>query len=368
MRLKIPSFLQYAACAAAIAATGFLASCTHSSANSEDSKTFARHWPDTVLTGEVVAELTAPPLVPKPLTYTSPKRVKVTMEVIEKVMKISDSTEYTFWTFGGSVPGSFLRVREGDMVEFTLKNAPDSKVSHNIDLHAVNGPGGGAEATNVAPGQSATFHFRALNPGLYVYHCATGPVGMHIANGMYGLILVEPAAGLPKVDKEYYVMQGDFYTKGKFEEKGLQEFDEEKAINENPTYVLFNGRVRANTGKNALPAKVGETVRLYVGNGGPNLTSSFHVIGEIFDRVYTEGGSTINHNVQTTVVPAGGAAIVDMQVEVPGTLNIVDHALYRTFHKGALAQIKVTGEENPNIFHKVKEQPVAGNDSKGVYK
>ena len=152
------------------------------------------------------------------------------MDVVEKVMKISDSTEYTFWTFGGSVPGKFIRVRQGDLVDFTLKNLPDSKLPHNIDLHAVTGPGGGAEATLVAPGQSARFQFKALNAGLYVYHCATGPVGMHIANGMYGLILVEPKEGLPKVDKEYYVMQGDFYTKGKFEAPGLQDFDHEKAV------------------------------------------------------------------------------------------------------------------------------------------
>lgn len=358
MNRKLQHLLKGVTYAAAIATVGFMASCQGSNASRAegDGKTFQRHWPDTVLTGDVVAELTAPPMVPKPLTYTSPKRVKVEMTTVEKVMKISDSSDYVFWTFDGTVPGSFIRVREGDMVEFTLKNAPDSKVSHNIDLHAVNGPGGGAEATNVAPGQSATFHFRALNPGLYVYHCATGPVGMHIANGMYGLILVEPAGGLPKVDKEYYIMQGDFYTTGKFDAPGLQDFDETKAIDENPTYVLFNGRVRAAAGKNALPANVGETVRLYVGNGGPNLSSSFHVIGEIFDRVYMEGGSTINENVQTTMIPAGGSAIVDMHVEVPGMLNIVDHALYRTFHKGALAQIKVSGNENPNVFEKIKKQ------------
>lgn len=356
MNRQMHHLIKSTAYVAAFIAAGFLASCTGGNASNtkSDSKAFQRHWPDTVLSGEVVAELTAPPMVPKPLTYTSPKRVKVEMTVVEKVMKIADSTDYTFWTFDGTVPGSFIRVREGDMIEFTLKNAPDSKVSHNIDLHAVNGPGGGAEATNVAPGQSATFHFRALNPGLYVYHCATGPVGMHIANGMYGLILVEPAGGLPKVDREYYIMQGDFYTKGKFEAPGLQEFDEEKAVDENPTYVLFNGRVRSTTGKNALQANVGETVRLYVGNGGPNLSSSFHVIGEIFDRVYMEGGSLINENVQTTMIPAGGSVIVDMQVEVPGMLNIVDHALYRTFHKGSLAQIKVSGNENPNVFEKIK--------------
>src|SRR5665647_3902161 len=196
---------------------------------------------DTVLTGNVTAELTDAPAVPKPLTYTSPKRVLIELEVIEKVMKISVSTDYTFWTFGGHVPGKFIRVRQGDLVDFTLKNMPDSKVSHNIDLHAVTGPGGGASVTMVAPGQSARFQFRALNPGLYVYHCATGPVGMHIANGMYGLILVEPQSGMSKVDKEYYIMQGDFYTKGKFEAKGLQDFDQDKAVAEHPDYVLFNG-------------------------------------------------------------------------------------------------------------------------------
>ena len=306
------------------------------------------------LTGTVTAELTDAPLVPKPLTYNTPKKVMVELEVIEKVMKISDDTEYTFWTFGGKVPGKFIRVRVGDLVDFTLKNAPDSKVVHNIDLHAVNGPGGGAEATNVAPGQSANFQFRVLQPGLFVYHCATGPVGMHIANGMYGLILVEPAEGLPKVDREFYLMQGDFYTKGKFEAQGLQPFDEEKAIKEQADYVLFNGRVRSTTGKNALQANVGENVRLFVGNGGPNLVSSFHAIGEIFDKVYMEGGSAVNHNVQTTLIPAGGSSIVEMSLQVPGVLNLVDHSIYRAFNKGAIAQIKVSGAENPAVFKRSK--------------
>ncbi|MEO9209731.1 MAG: copper-containing nitrite reductase [Ginsengibacter sp.] len=311
---------------------------------------------DTALSGTVTAELTDAPLVPKPLTYTSPKRVMVELTVIEKVMPISDSSEYTFWTFGGHVPGKFIRVRQGDMVDFTLKNSADSKVSHNIDLHAVTGPGGGAEATATAPGQSSHFQFRALHPGLYVYHCATGPVGMHIANGMYGLILVEPQGGMPKVDKEYYLMQGDFYTTGKYDAPGLQNFSEEKAVNENPDYVLFNGKVRSTTGKNALPANVGETVRLYVGNGGPNLVSSFHAIGEIFDKVYMEAGSMINRNVQTTLIPSGGATMVEMKMEVPGMLNLVDHSIFRAFNKGAIAQIKVSGPDNPNVFHKIKNK------------
>ena len=309
---------------------------------------------DTALTGTVTAELTTAPNVPKPLTYTSPKKVMVTLETIEKVMPISDSSEYTFWTFGGHVPGNFIRVRQGDLVDFTLKNAPDSKMSHSIDLHAVIGPGGGADATATAPGQSTHFQFRALHPGLYVYHCATGPVPLHIANGMYGLILVEPQGGLPKVDREYYLMQGDFYTKGKYNAPGLQDFDETKALAEDPDYVLFNGKVRSTTGPNALQAKVGETVRLFVGNGGPNLVSSFHPIGQIFTKVYMEGGTEVNHDVQTTLIPAGGAAIVEMKMQVPEVINLVDHSIFRAFNKGAIAQIRVTGAENPSVYQKLK--------------
>lgn len=345
---KIRPGVQLVATAIVLAFTMY--SCKSNTASSNENTKL-----DTVLTGTVTAELTDAPNVPKPLTYTSPKKVMVELEVIEKVMKISDETEYTFWTFGGHVPGKFIRVRQGDLVDFTLKNMPDSKLSHNIDLHAVTGPGGGAEATMTAPGQSTRFQFRALNPGLYVYHCATGPVGMHIANGMYGLILVEPQEGLAKVDREYYLMQGDFYTTGKFEAPGLQEFSEEKAIAEHADYVLFNGRVRSTTGKNALPANVGETIRLYVGNGGPNLVSSFHAIGEIFDKVYMEAGSATNHNVQTTLIPSGGATMVEMKVEVPGVLNLVDHSIMRAFHKGAIAQIKVSGKENPSVFHEIKK-------------
>src|SRR6185503_3069913 len=307
---------------------------------------------DDKVTGEEVAELSYAPMVPKPITRDHPTHVIVNLNVVERVMKLADSTEYMFWTFGGAVPGQFIRVREGDEVEINLYNLPQNKLSHSIDLHAVSGPGGGAEASNVAPGHTSTFHFKALNPGLYVYHCATAPVPMHIANGMYGLIYVQPKEGLPKVDREYYLMQGEFYTKQGFGAKGLQEFDEQKGIDEQPTYVVFNGGVNANAGKNALPAKVGETVRLFVGNGGPNLVSSFHVIGEIFDKVYVEGGEMVNRNFGTTLIPSGGAAIVEMKIDIPGIYNIVDHSIFRTFNKGCLAQIKATGGRDTLIFRK----------------
>ncbi|KQV60568.1 nitrite reductase, copper-containing [Pelomonas sp. Root1217] len=298
----------------------------------------------------VQAQLTSPPFVPPPTGRKSPAKVIVELEVVEKEMPISEGVSYTFWTFGGTVPGSFIRVRQGDTVEFHLKNHPSSKMPHNIDLHGVTGPGGGAASSFTAPGHESQFTFKALNEGIYVYHCATAPVGMHVANGMYGLILVEPPQGLPKVDHEFYVMQGDFYTTGKYREKGQQPFDMEKAIAEQPTYVLFNGAEGALTGDKAIKAKVGESVRLFVGNGGPNLVSSFHVIGAIFDNVRFEGGTLAQKNVQTTLIPAGGAAIVDFKAKVPGSYVMVDHSIFRAFNKGALAILKIDGPEDKSIY------------------
>jgi len=312
-----------------------------------------------VVDGEMVAELTSPPMVPASVGNRAAKKLIVDMEILEEEGEMTDGVKYIYWTFGGSVPGSFIRTRVGDEVEFTLKNHPENKLPHNIDLHAVTGAGGGAASSFVAPGHEVTFSFKTLNPGLYVYHCATAPVGMHIANGMYGLILVEPEGGLPEVDREYYVMQGDFYTKGENGQPGLQPFDMQKAVDEDADYVVFNGKVGALTGDNALVAKVGETVRLYVGNGGPNLVSSFHVIGEIFDRVNVEGGSMVNENVQTTLIPAGGAAMVEFKVDVPGTFIIVDHSIFRAFNKGALGMLKVEGEENKKLY--------SGKQVEGIY-
>ena len=297
------------------------------------------------------AVLTSAPDVPPPFKRKFAARVIVNLEVREVVKKLADGVDYTFWTFGGSVPGKFIRVREGDVVEFHLNNHPSSKLPHNIDLHAVNGSGGGATSSFTAPGHSSQFTFQALNPGLFVYHCATAPVPMHIGNGMYGLILVEPKDGLPPVDKEYYVMQGEFYTSGKYGEEGMQSFDMAKAIDERPPYVVFNGAVGSLVGDKALAAKVGDRVRIYFGVGGPNLTSSFHIIGEIFDKVYPEAGLSLpNSNVQTTLVPAGGAVVVEFQVNVPGTFILVDHSLTRAFNKGALGMLKVSGPENRVIY------------------
>ena len=330
-------------CAAAV---GMVLTATAVLAAESQTKTNAAKSLDPEVSGEEVSVLASAPNVPPPIKRKHATKVIVTLEVREVTKKLADGVEYVFWTFGGDVPGKFIRIREGDDVEFHLNNHQDNKMPHNIDLHAVTGPGGGAASSFTAPGHSSQFSFKALNPGLYVYHCATAPVGMHVGNGMYGLILVEPKEGLPPVDHEYYIMQGEFYTTGKYGEEGLQYFDMNKATDERPPYVVFNGAVGSLVGDKAITSKVGEKVRLFVGNGGPNLTSSFHVIGEIFDTVYQEGGTTPTHNVQTTVVPPGGAAIVEFKTEVPGTYILVDHALFRAFNKGALGMLKVEGPPN----------------------
>ncbi len=344
----------------ALLGTATLTSCTRADA-AESRGSIPVRTPSDPIEGQEVAVLTDAPNVPPPITRTHATKVIVNLDIIEKTVQIADSVEYNVWTFGGSVPGKFIRVREGDLVEIHLKNAAGNTMPHNIDLHAVTGPGGGAKVSMVLPGSESIFRFTAMNPGLFIYHCATSPVPMHMANGMYGMILVQPKDGLPKVDREYYVMQSEYYTTGKFGEHGLQTLDMEKGIEERPTYVVFNGAVGAIAGAKALQAKVGERVRLFVGDAGPNLTSSFHVIGEIFDNVYGEGGTVATqHNVQTTLIPAGGSTIVEFGVEQPGDLMIVDHSIFRAFNQGALGMIHVTGPDNARIYAGVKGLGVKG--------
>ena len=301
----------------------------------------------------IEAELAVAPNVPPPMTRHVPARVIVRLEAQEYRAEISTGTEYDFWGYNGHVPGPFVRVREGDTIEFHFKNSEQSKNSHTVDFHSMTGPCGAACILMTEPGKESVVQAKALNPGLYVYHCAAPPIPVHIANGLYGLILVEPKEGLPAVDREYYVMQSEFYTEQPAGTKGLAVFSSQKGMDEHPTYVVFNGKVGALLGDGALQAKTGETVRLFVGNIGPNLISSFHVIGEIFDNVYREGSlSEPAHNVQTTLIPAGGASTVEFKVEVPGDFTIVDHSIFR-INKGALGRLHVEGEDRPDILKKI---------------
>jgi nitrite reductase (NO-forming) len=300
----------------------------------------------------------SPDDLPAPVTRSSPETVHVELETVELEGRLADGTAYNYWTFNGQVPGPFIRVRVGDTLEVSLKNSTSSTMIHSVDFHAATGPGGGAVATQTNPGGETHFSFKALNPGLFVYHCATPMVAHHISNGMYGLILVEPEGGLPPVDSEYYVMQGEIYTAEPLNKKGVTTFSQEKLLDESPEYVVFNSSVGALTQEHPLQANVGETVRIFFGVGGPNLTSSFHVIGEIFDRVYDQASLTAAPltDVQTTIVPTGGAAMVEFRVDVPGRYILVDHSLSR-LERGLAGFLIVEGAEAPEIFNGV---PTAG--------
>ena len=286
-----------------------------------------------------------------PVGERAPQHITYDLLTTEVEGKLSDGSSYRYWTFDNKVPGPFLRIRVGDTVTVNLKNREDSVNIHSIDFHSVTGPGGGAAVTQVAPGQTKSFTFKALNPGVFVYHCATPMVAHHISNGMYGLILVEPEGGLPKVDKEFYVMQGELYTAQKHGSSGLQEFSLDKLLDEKPEHLMFNGSMDALTKTFKMEADVGDTVRIFFGVGGPNLTSSFHVIGEIFDRVYDLASLTSPplKDVQTTLVPPGGATVVEFKVDYPGKYILVDHALSR-LEKGLAGFLHVNGEADAAIF------------------
>ena len=290
--------------------------------------------------------------LPGPIGDRGPTNVRIDLEAKEVVGQLADGTTFPYWTFNGKVPGPFFRVRVGDTVEVHLKNDPASIMPHSVDFHAVTGPGGGAVMTTTAPGGETMFTFKALNPGLFVYHCATPMVAMHIANGMYGMILVEPEGGLPPVDREFYVMQGEIYTTGKFGDKGAQSPDINKLLDEKPEYFVFNGAVGGLTTQKPLKAHVGETVRIFFGVGGPNYTSSFHMIGEIFDRVYNLGSVTTPPmtDVQTTLVPPGGATIIELKLQVPGKYILVDHAIVR-MERGLGGWLVVDGPDAPDIYN-----------------
>jgi nitrite reductase (NO-forming) len=295
-------------------------------------------------------QLTTAPNVPAPITRSGNKTVVLSFTAKEYVGDIADGVKYHYWSFNGTVPGPMARVRVGDTVEFHLSNPKTNTQQHNIDIHAVNGPGGGAAVSTVSPGESKVFTFKAQAPGLFIYHCAAGSIVDHISNGMYGLILVEPKGGLAKVDREFYVMESEFYA-SEPDAKGVAAFDITKGLEEHPTYVVFNGKQGGLMGDNVLKAKVGETVRMYFGNIGPNGISSFHIIGEIFDKVYQEGGlgGTVHTGIQTTLVPSAGATIVEFKVDVPGAYTLVDHSIFRVA-KGAIGQLVVEGAKNPNVY------------------
>jgi nitrite reductase (NO-forming) len=292
--------------------------------------------------------------VPPPITrdHSVHHEIEVVAREIEAAM--DSGTRFTFMTWDGQVPGPMIRVRQDDTVTLTVTNAKGNTWPHNLDMHAIYGTGGGSAATMVAPGRSATERFKCAYPGAFIYHCAVATLDEHISRGMFGMIVVEPHDGLPMVDREFYLGQHEVYTKQPFGTGGVLDFDYDAMVREEPTYVLFNAAVDGYTPDRfgSLQAKVGETIRVFMVCGGPNLTSSFHPIGNVWSRCWPQGAlaNAPTRYVQTQPVAPGSCLVGDMELPVPETIKLVDHALTRVAHQGLLATIEVAGPENPEVF------------------
>jgi nitrite reductase (NO-forming) len=285
---------------------------------------------------------------PPPIHARAPQKLRVDLTALEVKGRLDDKTTYEFWTFGGKVPGPLVRARVGDTLEVHFKNEATNVLTHSVDFHGAIGPGGGASFSQANPGEEKVFSFKATVPGLFVYHCATPSMAQHVTNGMFGLLLVEPEGGLPEADREFYLMQSELYTIKPFGAQGDQEMDYEKLMSEQPTYFLFNGAVGALTKEHPLRARLGETVRIFFGVGGPNFSSSFHVIGEIFDRVLRGAGSPLTGE-QTVAVPPGGAAIFELKAKRGGHYVLVDHALSRV-ERGLEGVLIVDGPRDDDLM------------------
>ncbi|MDH3753209.1 MAG: plastocyanin/azurin family copper-binding protein [Acidimicrobiia bacterium] len=323
------------------------------------------------------------PDVPPPIERSDQRVFDVHLEVLEGVCPLDPENNVSFDMWGYRVegddevvcgsPGPILRGRVGDLARITLTNLLDNNNPHNIDFHAVTGQGGGAADLTVAPGETATIEVRLLYPGAFMYHCAFGDVPEHIAHGMYGMFIVDPEEPLPEAEHEWAVMQSEWYVTEP-DETGLVELDRDAMFAEEPSFVTFNGRTDALVGDNALRMQVGERARIYMVNEGLNLDSNWHPIGSHWDTVYPEAATHPVNNVirgsQSTLVVAGGGTVTELIGQVPSTIILVDHALVRTFYKGAIGQVIVEGEANEEIFstgvstagEEVAAEPAEGGD------
>lgn len=293
--------------------------------------------------------------IPDPISRNHSETVEVELVAEEVTAEIEDGVTFNYLTFNGQVPGPMVRVRQGDTINLTFKNASENDMPHNVDFHACHGTGGGAEATTIPPGETADLQFKATYPGAFIYHCAVPTMDMHISAGMFGLILVEPKDGLPEVDHEFYIGQHEIYTDKDTGEKGHHNFNYDAMKKEEPTYVLMNGEKYALTPDNrgAMEVEKGDTARVFFVEGGPNLMSSFHPIGNVWETLYPRGSlmSDPQKYVETTPVAPGSATVAEMEFPVPGSFKLVDHALSRVANKGCMAIISASGSPEPEIFN-----------------
>lgn len=306
--------------------------------------------------------------IPAPIDRTEPKHHEIMLEAKEVTAEIEDGVTFNFMTFDGRVPGPMIRLREGDTVSFTMENLPENKREHNVDMHAIYGTGGGSVATTAEPGNANGESFTAMYPGAYIYHCAVPNMDQHISTGMFGMVLVEPKAGMPPVDREFYLGQHEVYTNKPVGEQGHHSFDVDAMLNETPTYVLFNGEKYPYTPDRygTMKAETGETVRVFLVTGGPNVSSNFHPIGNVWTRAWRDGAlaSQPEKYVQTMKVPPGSCMVGEMDLPVPSRIKLVDHALTRVTRRGLLAEIDVTGPERLEVFDPVPKK-ADGTDEEG---
>jgi nitrite reductase (NO-forming) len=348
-------FLGYAGTGAMLLGVGGLALGRHAAAAATPQATASTGTAAAASGGPVDNPLSIaadPAKLPPPIHRRHAVHHDVTLEVREVVARLADGSEFSFMTWNGQVPGPMIRVRQGDTVTLTVRSLATNGSPHNVDIHAVFGTGGGAMDTLVVPGGSRTIFFKCTYPGAFIYHCAMPGMDEHISRGMFGMILVEPEEGLPPVDREFYFGQHELYTREPFGSTGRLHFDYATLESADPHFVLLNGAVGAFTGDHAMKAKVGETIRVFMVCGGPNLASSFHPIGNVWKRCWPEGALTNPplRNIQTMTVPPGGCFVGEMDLPVPETIKLVDHALTRVVRKGMLAEIAVEGPANPALY------------------
>ncbi len=293
--------------------------------------------PANVSHGEAAVGTTA---APAPLDPRAPEppaghSVRIHFEIRDVHLAIAPGVVYEAWTFNGRVPGPVVRVTEGDTVDFTLVNR--GTMPHSMDFHAAQIAPSRAYV-NVMPGDSIHYRWVPEVPGVFLYHCGTAPVAMHIANGMYGALIVDPARPLPPA-REFVLVQSEFYTQKAADSASLAQLDWNKLLGLAPDYVVFNG-IAAQYADHPISVRVGEPIRMYVVDAGPNRVSAFHVVGAIFSRVYVD--AVAEHawqGVQTADVPVGGGMIFETRLAEAGTYPFVTHA-FADATKGAVGMFE----------------------------
>ncbi len=300
---------------------------------------------DKVLEGPILVGAVPVPEAPK---LSESRMLSVRLDIVHKLQEISDGTKMMLWTFGGHSPGPSVRVKQGDKIKFSMANRSLESVKlfppmpHSMDFHAAM-VSPQDKYRSIGPGQTLSFEFIANYPGVYMYHCGTPMILEHLALGMYGAVIVEPKNGYPtRVDREYVIVQSEFYPTKKAR-KGVAELDRDAMMKKQASVVAFNGRANRHINE-PLKAKPGERVRLFVLNAGPNGTSSFHVVGTIFDRVWLDGVSSNElRGMQTVLLGASSSAVVEFIIPEKGKYVMVDHE-FADATAGALGLIDASGE------------------------